>query len=135
MQGFWYALDFCGLKDFGYDDYPFSWCNRQPGNHNVLVRLDRGVALVDWILKFLSSCIHHLEVFHFDHRPIIFISNSKQKRLYRKGHPFHFEPIWLKDKSCEDLVRDFWASSFGLYPVRNFNKRIDLCQDNLRVWN
>lgn len=109
MQGFQDALDYCGLKDLGFTGYPFTWCNRRPGNQNVWVRLDRGVAIVDWILHFSTARIHHLETFHLDHRPIILISDSEQKRFYRKGRPFRFEAIWLQDTTCEEVVVNSWA--------------------------
>ena len=32
MLGFRDALDFCSLKDLGYNGYPFTLCNRHPGN-------------------------------------------------------------------------------------------------------
>ena len=47
MLGFCDALDFCRLKDLGYNGYPFTWCNRSLGNQNVWIQLDRGVATVD----------------------------------------------------------------------------------------
>ena len=71
MLGFREAFDFCRLKDLGYTSYPFTWCNRRPGNQNVWIRLDRGVATVDWILKFPSSRIHHLDAFHSNHKLIL----------------------------------------------------------------
>lgn len=43
--------------------------------------------------------------------------------------------MWIKDKSCENVVKDSWESFLGLSPVRNFTKNIDLCHENLRVWN
>ena len=88
MLGFRDALDFCRLKDLGYNGYPFTWCNQRPGNQNVWIRLDRGVATVDCILKFPSSRIHHLDAFHSDHKPILLSSDSEVNRFYKKGHPF-----------------------------------------------
>ena len=67
MQGFRDAFDFCSLRDIGFNGYSFTWCNRRPGDQNIWIRLDRGVASVEWILKFPSSWIHHLEAFHSDH--------------------------------------------------------------------
>ena len=52
MQSFRDALDFCRLKDLGFSGFPFTWCNRRSGDHNVWVWLDRGVANVNWILRF-----------------------------------------------------------------------------------
>ena len=34
MQGFQDALDFCGLRDIGYNGFPFTWCNRRLGDHS-----------------------------------------------------------------------------------------------------
>ena len=135
MQGFRDALDYCGLRDIGYNGYPFIWSNQRPIHHNVWVRLDREVASVDWMLKFPTTRVHHLEAFYSDRRPILLVSNFKQKRFYQKGRPFRFEAMWLKDKSCENVIKTSWESSLGTSPVINFLKKIDLCQENLRVWN
>ena len=80
MQGFQDALDYYGLK--GYNGFPFTWCNHRLGHHNVWVRLDRGVASVDWLLKFPTTRVHHLEAFHSDHRPILLALNFEQRRFY-----------------------------------------------------
>lgn len=99
-------MDDCRLKDLGFNDFPFTWCNRRPGDQNVWVRLDRGVASIDWILRFPATRIHHLEAFHSDHKPLLLVSDSELKRFYRKGRPFRFESMWLKDSTCEAVVQD-----------------------------
>ncbi|KAL0013771.1 hypothetical protein SO802_000840 [Lithocarpus litseifolius] len=103
MQLFRDALDDCRLKDLGFNGYPFTWCNRRPSAHNVWIRLDRGVATVEWMLRFPTSRIHHLDAFHSDHKPILLCSDSELKRFYRRGRPFRFEAMWVKDGSCEKL--------------------------------
>lgn len=35
MQGFRDALDDCRFKDLGFSGFPFTWCNRRPGDQNV----------------------------------------------------------------------------------------------------
>ena len=59
MQGFRDALDFCRLRDLGFNGFPFTWCNRRPDGQNVWIRLDREVASVEWILRFPTARIHH----------------------------------------------------------------------------
>ena len=135
IQGFRDALDFCSLRDIGYNGFPFTWCNRRPGDHNIWVRLDRGVASVDWLLKFPTTRVHHLEAFHLDHRPLLLASDFESRRFYRKDRPFRFEVMWLKDKSCEAVIKISWEIPLGSSPVANFSKKIDMCQINLRVWN
>ena len=135
MQGFWDALDYCGFKDLGFNGYLFTWCNRRLGDHNVWIRLDHGVATVDWFLQFPTSSVHHLECFHSNHRPILLISNAEQKRFYRKGRPFRFEAMWLEDRSCEDVVKQSWANLFDSNSVSILLKKITSCQVNLSTWN
>ena len=106
MQGFREALEYCRLRDLGFNEYPFAWCNRRLGDQNVCICLDKGVALVEWILKFPSSQIHHLEAFHSNHKPILLYTDSEFKRFYIKGCPFRFEAMWIKDNSCEGIIKD-----------------------------
>ena len=63
MQNFRDVLDLCRLKDLGFHGFPFTWCNRRLGNQNVWIRLDRGVATVDWIFRFPTIRVHHLDCF------------------------------------------------------------------------
>ena len=88
MQGFRDALDYCAFKDLGFNGFAFTWCNRRPGVHNVWIRLDCEVATMDWILRFPTSRIHHLECFHSDHRLLLLILDAEQKRFYKKGRTF-----------------------------------------------
>lgn len=121
MQGFRDALDFCSLKDLGYTSFPFTWCNRRSGDHSVWVRLDRGIATVDWLLKFPTTHVHHLEAFHSDHRPLLLASDSEARRFYRKRHPFRFEAMWLKDKTCETVIKTSWEIPLGSSSVATFS--------------
>ena len=135
MQGFRDALDYCGLKDLGFNGFPFTWCNRRPGDQNVWICLDRGIATVNWILRFPTTRIHHMDVFHSDHKAILLISDSKQQRFYHKGKPFRFEAMWLKDNSCEDVVRQSWGEVSASSPEVVLTTKLDKCQENLRTWN
>ena len=135
MQGFRDALDFCRLRDLGFNGFPFTWCNRRPGGQDVWIRLDRRVASVEWILRFHTTRIHHLDAFHSNHKPLLLCSNPEFKRFYRKGRPFHFEAMWLKDNSCEGVIRESWESRQPSDLVWGFNRKIMACQENLKVWN
>lgn len=100
MQGFRDVHDYCGVKDLGINGFPFT----------MWIRLDRGVASIDWMLRFPTIRVHHLDAFHSDHKSIMLITDLKFKQFYCKGPPFHFEAMLLKDKSCETIVKDSWVS-------------------------
>ncbi|XP_075665954.1 uncharacterized protein LOC142635731 [Castanea sativa] len=108
---------------------------RRPGTQNTWIRLDRGVATIDWILRFPTSRSHHLDAFHSDHKPILLISDSETKRFYRKGRPFRFEAMWLKDKTCEGVIKESWSGCLGLSPLSMVPIKLTSCQINLQRWN
>ena len=93
------------------------------------------MATIDWILRFLTTRIHHLDAFHFDHKPILLCSDLELKRFYHKGRPYHFEAMWLKDNSYEGVVKDSWGENLVEGLAWCFNRKIYTCQDNLKVWN
>ena len=93
------------------------------------------MATIDWILCFPAFHIHHLDAFHSDHKPLLLCSDSEFKHFYKKGHPFRFEAMWLKDNTCEDVIKQSWKGD----PMPNidwgFTRKIIAYQVNLRVWN
>ena len=111
MQGFTDALDDCRFKDLGFSGFPCTWCNRCSSDQNVWVRLDRGVVTIEWILRFPSTRILHLNAFHSNHKPLLLATDSELKLFYRKGRPFCFESMWLKERSCEEVVQKAWGGA------------------------
>ncbi|XP_030948923.1 uncharacterized protein LOC115972818 [Quercus lobata] len=104
MQDFRNCQDFCGFKDLGYTSLPFTKCNMQFNGSLVWVRLDKALATVDWILKFPSICLHHLQGLSSDHKPLWLASDDVNARFYQSQKPFRSEAMWLKDDRCEDMV-------------------------------
>ena len=135
MQGSRDALDYCHLKDLGFNGFPYTWCNRRPRAQNTWIRLDRGVATIEWILHFPTTWIHHLEAFHSDHKPLVLCSDSEFKLSYRKGRPFRFEAMWLKDSTCEEVIKNSWGDRMASSKVGGFNRKILGCQEGLLEWN
>ena len=135
MQGSRDALDYCHLKDLGFNGFPYTWCNRRPRAQNTWIRLDRGVATIEWILHFPATWIHHLEAFHSDHKPLVLCSDSEFKLSYRKGRPFRFEAMWLKDSTCEEVIKNSWGDRIASSKVGGFNRKILGCQEGLLEWN
>ena len=49
--------------------------------------------------------------------------------------PFHFEAMWLKDKTCEGVIKESWFGYLGLSPMRMVSMKLATCQDDLQRWN
>ena len=93
------------------------------------------MASIDWILRFLATRIHHLEAFHSNHKPLLLVSDSELKHFYRRGRPFRFQSMWLKDNSIEAVVQDSQGNQTVTDSIWRFNDKIQAYQDNLKVWN
>ena len=117
-------MDVCRLKDLSFSGFPFTWCNHRPGDQNVWVQLDRGVASIEWILRFPTTRIHHLNAFHSDLKLLLLATDSELKHFYRKGQPFCFESMWLKESSCEEVVQNSWGMPTGTDSVWKLNGKI-----------
>jgi endonuclease/exonuclease/phosphatase family metal-dependent hydrolase len=59
------------LSDLGYVGDPYTWCNKQDGEHNIKARLDRCVATPDWLFSFPSASVTNLIRYASDHMPIL----------------------------------------------------------------
>nr|POE98201.1 uncharacterized protein CFP56_72581 [Quercus suber] len=70
-----------------------------------------------------------------DHKPILLSPDSEVNRFYKKGRSFRFEAMWLRDRSCEEVIRDSWGGEMTQPTAWGFNSKVLACQSNLRDWN
>lgn len=59
MEGFWDAVEVCGFVDLGFQGLPWIWDNRQE-DHNIKVRLDRGLATTGFLDLFKYIKVWHV---------------------------------------------------------------------------
>ena len=60
MEGFRSVVDFCNFKDLGYTRLDFTWFNMQEGDDRIYLRLDRALAMQNWIEKYKEVRVHHI---------------------------------------------------------------------------
>ena len=135
MQDFKDCQDFCGLKDLGFTGLPFTWCNKRFDGDLIWVRLNRALASADWILKFPSSRLHHLQGLSSDHKPLWLASDDVNTRFYRAQKPFRFEAMWLKDDRCEDVVLSTWDRCLEGDAMGKVLANVADCQTQLKLWD
>lgn len=99
------VVDDCGFVDLGHSGPSFTWWNGRNGDARVLERLDRSLAMTEWLLRYPNCRVHHLHAVFSDHRPLwIELQPSAQSFLPRKK-VFRFEEMWTMDPHCEEEVR------------------------------
>ena len=102
------ALDFCGFRDLGYVGSPFTWCNNQFDRVVTWIRLDKGVATASWSQNFPIVRVHHISSSLSNHCPLWICSDEEYMRFYKRGRPFRFEVMLMKDDKCEGVIKDAW---------------------------
>ena len=64
----------------------------------------------------------HLDFSKLDHHPIVFYFHGKAKERQRiKERSFCFEPFWLKEVECCDIIEDFWGKFSDGSSIVSFN--------------
>ena len=65
MQNFHDVLDQCGFTDLGYSGPDYTWHGHRRGEM-IWEHLDRGVANYEWLAKFPTGRVKHLNCFTLD---------------------------------------------------------------------
>lgn len=71
MQGFRDVISDCGFIDLGHRGSEFTWCNNRKGLSTTWLRLDLAMANNDWLFRFNTNIVHHLESSASDHKPLL----------------------------------------------------------------
>ena len=71
MANFHEVLSECNLFDLGFHGVPWTYNNKQHGNKNVKVRLDRAVVCPQWSSMFPDCKVSHILSSRSDHCPIL----------------------------------------------------------------
>lgn len=121
MDLFRECLEDCNLIDLGYIGPKFTWNNRQEGNNNVRVRLDRAVANGDFIQMFDEYQVENLVTSTSDHYAIkIAIGKHEQRRSTPFIEQFKYEAAWSRAEDYKSIVEQFWREGYD-GPIYKFN--------------
>jgi hypothetical protein len=124
MFDFREILSHCDLHDLGFSGLPWTYNNNQPGNRNVRVRLDRGVAYSEWSLLFPDAGTKHLGCVCSDHKMLL-LSLAEEENQIRGHKPFHYEIMWEREPSLSAEIEKSWLR-------RNPGSDLGSVADNLK---
>jgi endonuclease/exonuclease/phosphatase family metal-dependent hydrolase len=106
MMGFREAVDYCGFFYLGFCGLPYTWDNKQKGDRNVKVRLDRGLANDKFLGCFPFTEVTHIQTSESDHCALMIeIANQVQTDQRRNCRMFRYENMWTRDPSYNDLIK------------------------------
>ncbi|CAL1368445.1 unnamed protein product [Linum trigynum] len=121
MEAFRNSLTDSGLRDMGFEGYPFTWENRRMEGGYIEERLDRFVGSDSWLDNFPNACVRHLDKTRSDHRPIICDSRGEEGEEPKWGWHFRSDPFWAwNEPGAADIMSkingcrgklDIWSSA------------------------
>lgn len=113
MRLFRECLEDCQLVDLGFCGPKFTWNNRQHGENNIRVRLDRGIANGLFIQYFEDIQVENIVTSSSDHYAVC-LSFSKQgeaRQAVLKRNFFRYEEAWNRAEDYVETVEKTWAEA------------------------
>jgi hypothetical protein len=134
MIDFREVLSQCDLHDIGYWGLPWTFNNKQAGDCNVRVRLDRVVASPSWVDWFPQVRVKHLISACSDHCPI-FLNLEQEQNLHLRGKPLRCEVMWEREESLSGEIRQSWVQGETIQNLGDVAHKLTRVMRSLkRVW-
>jgi hypothetical protein len=109
MLDFREILSHCDLYNLGFGGQPWTYDNKQAGESNVKVRLDRFVATLGWSSWFPDASLQHIVSSRSDHCPIL-LHMAHEDELTPPQCISQYEIMWKREETLPEETKDSWAS-------------------------
>nr|POE66421.1 hypothetical protein CFP56_29268 [Quercus suber] len=77
----------------------------------------------------------HVQGTLLNHYPLWVCSNDENVRFYNKSRPFRFEAVWLRDESCEGIIKSAWNEGNSGDSVDKLMGKVEARQLRLKTWS
>jgi hypothetical protein len=134
MSDFRDVLSFCNLHDLGFKGAPWTFNNKQKGNRNVKVRLDRAVACPRWMNLFEDVLLEHITSPRSDHSPILVTYGSLELRNH-SSLGCRYEFMWEREASLPEQVELAWNSHASATDLGGISNKISATMTALHGWS
>ena len=92
------------------------------------------MATNDWVLRFSSAVVDHMECTTSDHKPICLNTQAETAPRPRQKM-FRFEDMWRMDPGCEPAVTKAWMPKTRGSPIEQVKEKIQRCGVELKKWS
>jgi hypothetical protein len=128
MLDFREILSHCDLHDLGFIGTPWTYDNKQKGDRNVKVRLDRAVASPAWSSAFPDMRLRHLVSPRSDHCPLLLSADEKRDYPPRIRR---YEVMWERDDSLASAVEEAWSKRIPTAHFGDVHTSLRMVMNNL----
>ena len=94
-----------------------------------------GFANESFLQLWPEVIIRHLPRAGSDHVPMALVCAGEDMHSAHKGpRPFRFEPMWLDDENCHEIIKNGWQNPGSRQGVEGILSKIERCASDLRMW-
>jgi hypothetical protein len=133
MSDFRDVLADCEVFDLRFSGVPWTFDNKQAGNKNVKVRLDRVVASSGWTSSFPKAKVHHLITLRLDHLPVLLDVEPDQTKVPSGGG--RYEIMWEREPSLPKEIKLAWAAGNPVHHLGDVAKNLTGVMQSLKRWS
>lgn len=134
MEGFREAVAVCGFTDLGFIGLPYTWDNRQEGDRNVKVRLDRVFANDVISMVFDEIKVWHIQTAESDHCGLLLECRRKGDGRGKPNRPFRYENMWRRDDTYIDQIKTTWAEATEVHNLEHLQQNLARIHASLQRW-
>ncbi|CAH9143761.1 unnamed protein product [Cuscuta epithymum] len=129
LRGFQECVLACGLRDFPFSGYQWTWGKSLGMAYWVEAKLDRIMVNDEWWNRFMAAQASSVEAPVSDNMAL---SMSIMPTIHgRKKKSFKFENKWLKEEECRTVVASSWCAGTHL----TVPEKIYFCGNELLRWD
>ncbi|KAG2583695.1 hypothetical protein PVAP13_6KG193318 [Panicum virgatum] len=132
------AVNDCRLLDLGFHGLAYTWDNRQEGDRNVKVRLDRALGDDAFLASLGESEVHHIPLTESDHCGVLVEVRERvlvSRNGRRKPKPFRYENMWKSHGEYMDFVTRTWDPGDGTQDLAAAAGALSSLQGSLKAWD
>jgi hypothetical protein len=138
MRQFPECMEDCQLVDLGFSGPKCTWNNRQQGQGNIRVRLDRAVANEPFVQLFEDIQVENIITTSSDHYAVLLTPAIAGQRRNEESfnYNFKYEAAWCRAADYKDTVERLWADGTeGLRDLQSTWSKLNGMANSLAAWS
>lgn len=135
MANFREVLSDCNVFDLGFHGVPWTYNNKQEGDRNVKVHLDRAVACPTWPSWFPDCVVSHIVSSRSDHCPLL-IHVLGSPRINRIIKHQRYEAYWEREgEVLDNEVKATWNKGTLVKNLKDVASNLKRVMNSLHGWS
>ena len=118
----------------GYYGLSYTWDNRQQGDRNIKLRLDRALVDDKFTECFDNTIINHIQCIQSDHCALqISVRRSDWVDEGMDGKPFRLENAWTRHERYNQMVEE--SRQTNVHDLQGVYEALGGVRDRLKIWS